>query len=57
MYSVVIATSGGQDSFYHFPINLLICRLVKEYEDPSLVPEYWICSMNEVKKRVGFVDI
>jgi len=23
-------------------------RLVKEYEDPSLVPEYWICSMNKV---------
>jgi len=22
-------------------------RLVKEYEDPSLVPEYWICSMNK----------
>ena len=22
-------------------------RLVKEYEDPSLVPEYWVCSMNK----------
>ena len=21
-------------------------RLVKEFEDPSLVPEYWVCSMN-----------
>ena len=21
-------------------------RLVKDYEDPSLVPEYWTCSMN-----------
>ena len=22
-------------------------RLVREIEDPSLVPEYWVCSMNQ----------
>ena len=22
-------------------------RLVREMEDPSLVPEYWVCSMNQ----------
>ena len=25
-----------------------VCRMVKEFEDPSLVPEYWVCSMNQV---------
>ena len=31
--------------------DLLIFRLVKEFEDPSLVPEYWVCSMNKVTTR------
>ena len=49
MFSAVTATSGGEDSLEQHNANELPCRLVKEYEDPSLVPEYWVCSMNTVR--------
>ena len=32
-----------------------VLRLVRDIEDPSLVPEYWICSMNPVSIAVGNV--
>ena len=50
-YSAVIAISGGE-SVWWLVWLLLTCiiRLVKEYEDPSLVPEYWVCTMNKVSR-------
>ena len=29
-------------------LKFSLARLVKDIEDPSLVPEYWVCSMNTV---------
>ena len=49
MCSAVIVISGGVYCRTHYVSNLNPCRLVKEYEDPSLVPEYWVCSMNKVR--------
>ena len=48
MCNAVAAANGGKKckNFTHNSDGL--CRLVKEYEDPALVPEYWVCSMNQV---------
>ena len=49
MCSVVIVTSGGEYCRAYYRVSINTHRLVKEYEDPSLVPEYWVCSMNKVR--------
>ena len=33
-------------------VMIMSCRLVKDIEDPSLVPEYWVCSMNTVSRAI-----